>query len=197
MKVMKKIVIVILALVMALALGLSACGDADNGGKDVNNDSKPKVEITMKDGGTILLELDRDTAPKTVANFLKLVDEGFYDGLTFHRVIPDFMIQGGDPDGTGMGGSDETVEGEFSQNGVENNISHVRGVISMARSKDPNSASSQFFITNANYPSLDGSYAAFGTVIEGMDVVDKISEVDTDENDKPLMPVVIETIKVI
>jgi peptidyl-prolyl cis-trans isomerase B (cyclophilin B) len=197
MKKMNKKVIVILALVMAAALVLSACGK-DKGGSAVNNDPKPKVEITMEDGGKILLELDREAAPKTVANFVKLVDEGFYDGLTFHRIIPGFMIQGGDPDGTGMGGSKDSVEGEFSANGVENNISHERGIISMARAQDPNSASSQFFITNADASrSLDGSYAAFGKVLEGMDVVDKISAVETDANDKPLTPVVIKTIKIV
>jgi peptidyl-prolyl cis-trans isomerase B (cyclophilin B) len=198
MKKMNKKVIVILALVMAAALVLSACGKDKEGGSAVNNDPNPKVEITMEDGGKILLELDRDAAPKTVANFVKLVNDGFYDGLTFHRIIPGFMIQGGDPDGTGMGGSKDSVEGEFSANGVENNISHERGIISMARAQDPNSASSQFFITNADASrSLDGSYAAFGKVLEGMDVVDKISAVETDANDKPLTPVVIKTIKIV
>jgi peptidyl-prolyl cis-trans isomerase B (cyclophilin B) len=195
MKKINKKAIVILALVMAATLMFSACG---KGGNEVNNDPNPKVEITMEDGGKILLELDREAAPKTVANFLKLVDEGFYDGLTFHRIIPGFMIQGGDPEGTGMGGSKDTVEGEFSANGIENNISHERGVISMARAQDPNSASSQFFITNADASrSLDGSYAAFGKVLKGMEEVDKISAVETDASDKPLTPVVIKTIKVV
>jgi peptidyl-prolyl cis-trans isomerase B (cyclophilin B) len=123
------------------------------------------------------------------------VDEGFYDGLTFHRIIPDFMIQGGDPDGTGMGGSDEQIKGEFSANGWDNPISHARGVISMARSGDPNSASSQFFITNTDADFLDGQYAAFGVVTSGMEVVDEISAVKTGANDMPDTPVVIKTIR--
>ncbi|MDR0357529.1 MAG: peptidylprolyl isomerase [Clostridiales Family XIII bacterium] len=155
----------------------------------------PKVEIVMKDGGKILLELDKTVAPKTTENFLKLVNEGFYDGLIFHRVIPDFMIQGGDPLGTGMGGSDTMIEGEFDENGISNSIEHVRGVISMARGNNPNSASSQFFITNADSPHLDGKYAAFGRVTDGMDVVDRISAVQTDASAKPLEDVVIETIR--
>jgi peptidyl-prolyl cis-trans isomerase B (cyclophilin B) len=160
-------------------------------------ETKPVVEITMQDGGKIDIELDPSAAPITVANFLKLVNDGFYDGLTFHRIIPGFMIQGGDPEGTGMGGASETIKGEFSSNGVDNSISHERGVISMARSQDPDSASSQFFITNADSTFLDGQYAAFGTVISGMDVVDKISGVETTgtPNDAPLTPVVIESIK--
>ncbi|GHU63832.1 peptidyl-prolyl cis-trans isomerase [Clostridia bacterium] len=155
------------------------------------------VEITMENGGVIVLELDAEVAPITVANFLKLVKEGFYDGLTFHRIIPGFMIQGGDPKGTGMGGSDEQIKGEFSGNGVSNPISHVRGVISMARSQNPNSASSQFFITNTDAIFLDGQYAAFGTVVSGLETVDEISAVPTDGNDYPKEPVVIKTIKVI
>ena len=130
----------------------------------------------MKDYGTIEVELDGDTAPITVANFIKLVNEKFYDGLTFHRIMSGFMIQGGDPLGNGTGGSDETIKGEFSSNGVENNISHKRGVISMARSSDPDSASSQFFIMHQDSTYLDGEYAAFGKVTKGMKVVDKICE---------------------
>lgn len=162
---------------------------------------KHHVEIQVKNYGTIKVELDGDTAPITVANFLKLAGSGFYDGLTFHRIIDGFMIQGGDPKGNGTGGSDETIKGEFSSNGVENNISHVRGTISMARSMDPDSASSQFFIMQSDTPSLDGQYAGFGTVTEGMEIVDQICK-DTpvqDNNgtvsasDQP----VIESIKVI
>ncbi len=130
----------------------------------------------MKDYGTIKVELDADTAPISVSNFIKLAKDGFYDGLTFHRIISGFMIQGGDPSGNGTGGSDETIKGEFSANGVENGISHVRGVISMARSQNYDSASSQFFIMHADAPSLDGQYAAFGKVTEGMEIVDKICE---------------------
>lgn len=134
------------------------------------------VEIEVQDYGTIKLELDADTAPISVTNFIRLADDGFYDGLTFHRIISGFMIQGGDPKGNGTGGSDHTIKGEFSENGVENDISHVRGVISMARSNDPDSASSQFFIVHEDSLFLDGNYAAFGHVTEGMDVVDKICE---------------------
>ena len=156
---------------------------------------KTVIEITMENGGKIDIELDPAAAPITVANFLKLVDDDFYDGLTFHRIISGFMIQGGDPLGTGTGGSDEKIKGEFANNGWDNPISHKRGVISMARSSDPNSASSQFFITNADAYSLDGQYAAFGYVISGMDVVDEISAVPTDASDRPLEPVVIKTIR--
>ena len=134
------------------------------------------VEIEVQDYGTIVLELDADTAPVSVTNFIRLAREGFYDGLTFHRIISGFMIQGGDPKGNGTGGSDQTIKGEFSENGVENDISHVRGVISMARSKAPDSASSQFFIVHEDSLFLDGNYAAFGHVTEGMEVVDKICE---------------------
>lgn len=134
------------------------------------------AEIEVKDYGTITLELDADTAPISVTNFIRLAEDGFYDGLTFHRIISGFMIQGGDPKGNGTGGSDQTIKGEFSENGVENDISHVRGVISMARSNDPDSASSQFFIVHEDSLFLDGNYAAFGHVTEGMDVVDKICE---------------------
>lgn len=135
----------------------------------------PKVKITVKDYGEIYLTLNDEQAPITVANFVKLVKEGFYDGLTFHRIIKGFMIQGGDPEGTGAGGSDETIKGEFLYNGVENYISHKRGVISMARSSEPDSASSQFFICDADSPHLDGQYAAFGAVTNGMEVVDAIA----------------------
>ncbi|MBQ2278819.1 MAG: peptidylprolyl isomerase, partial [Clostridia bacterium] len=135
------------------------------------------VQIEMDNGGIIKLELYPDIAPITVANFEKLVKEGFYDGLIFHRVIKNFMIQGGDPTGTGMGGAKETIKGEFASNGVTNTLSHTRGVISMARSQKKDSASSQFFICHADAKYLDGDYAAFGKVIEGMDVVDEIANV--------------------
>lgn len=134
------------------------------------------AQIIVKDYGEIQVELDADTAPITVTNFVKLAQDGFYDGLTFHRIMDGFMIQGGDPLGNGRGGSDEEIKGEFSNNGVENDISHTRGVISMARAMDPDSASSQFFIVHEDSPSLDGDYAGFGHVTEGMDVVDKICE---------------------
>lgn len=134
------------------------------------------VEIDIKDYGKISVELDADTAPITVTNFIKLAEDGFYDGLTFHRIISGFMIQGGDPMGTGLGGSDETIKGEFSNNGVKNDISHTRGTISMARSAEPDSASSQFFIVHQDSPHLDGDYAAFGHVTDGIEVVDDICE---------------------
>lgn len=134
------------------------------------------VTIDVQDYGTISLELDADTAPISVTNFINLANEGFYDGLTFHRIISGFMIQGGDPNGNGTGGSEKTIKGEFSANGVENDISHVRGVISMARANDPDSGSSQFFIVHEDSTFLDGQYASFGHVTDGMDVVDAICE---------------------
>ncbi len=152
------------------------------------------IVIEMHDGGTIKIELNEKAAPITCANFKKLVNEHFYDGLIFHRVIKDFMIQGGDPTGTGMGGSKETIKGEFASNGVSNPLKHTRGTISMARSQDPNSASSQFFIVHKDSLYLDGNYAAFGTVVEGMETVDKIASVQTDYRDKPLFEQKIKTI---
>ena len=147
---------------------------------------KHHVEISVEDFGVMEVELDADSAPITVTNFCKLANEGFYDGLTFHRIISGFMVQGGDPDGNGMGGSDETIKGEFSDNGVENTLSHTRGAISMARSQNMNSASSQFFIVHEDSTYLDGSYAVFGYVTEGIEVVDALAEYaetkDTDSN---------------
>ena len=162
---------------------------------------KHHIEITVKDYGTISVELDGDAAPITVENFLKLAGDGFYDGLTFHRIISGFMIQGGDPLGNGTGGSDENIKGEFSQNGVENNLSHTRGAISMARSRAMDSASSQFFIVHEDSTYLDGQYACFGYVTEGIEVVDAICEDTpvTDNNgtvEKANQPV-IESVKVI
>lgn len=146
------------------------------------------IVIEMNDGGIIKLQLDETAAPITVANFKKLVSQKFYDGLIFHRVIKGFMIQGGDPTGTGMGGSTEKIKGEFLENGINNPLKHNRGVISMARSQDANSASSQFFIMHHDSPHLDGSYAAFGKVVEGLEVVDKIANCQTDWRDKPIKP---------
>ena len=143
------------------------------------------VIIEMENGGKIEIELYRDVAPKTVENFEALVTAGFYDGLIFHRVIPGFMIQGGDPLGNGMGGAEKKIKGEFAANGWNNTLKHERGVISMARAFDPNSASSQFFIMHANAPHLDGQYAAFGKVVSGMEVVDEIASIPTDYSDKP------------
>ena len=155
------------------------------------------IEITMENGGTIRIELDKTAAPITVENFEKLAAKGFYDGLTFHRVIPGFMIQGGCPQGTGMGGPGYTIQGEFASNGVANPIRHTRGVISMACAQDPNSAGSQFFIMHADAPHLDGDYAAFGHVVEGMEVVDEIAAVTTDFRDMPRTPVVMKTVRVV
>ena len=159
------------------------------------------VEIKVKDYGTIDVQLDADTAPITVTNFIKLVQENFYDGLTFHRIMDGFMIQGGDPLGNGTGGSDQTIKGEFKNNKVENNISHKRGVISMARSSDPDSASSQFFIVQTDSTFLDGDYAAFGEVTSGMDVVDAICKEAKPTDDNGTIPAdqqpVIEYIKVL
>jgi peptidyl-prolyl cis-trans isomerase B (cyclophilin B) len=143
---------------------------------------KHHIEIDVKDYGIIKCELDADVAPITVTNFIDLANSGFYNGLTFHRIINGFMIQGGDPKGNGTGGSSSTIKGEFSKNGVKNNISHVRGTISMARSNDYNSASSQFFIMQKDNTSLDGLYAAFGSVTEGMDIVDKIAKVKVEDD---------------
>lgn len=156
----------------------------------------PRVIIEMENGKKMTVELYPKEAPITVANFLKLVNDGFYNGLIFHRVISGFMIQGGDPLGTGYGGSENSIKGEFRANGVNNTIRHTRGVISMARSQSPNSASSQFFIMHKDAPYLDGQYAAFGKVVEGIDVVDEIASVETDYNDMPLMPQKIKTITV-
>ena len=155
------------------------------------------IEITMENGKVIQVELDAAAAPLTVENFTKLANEGFYDGLTFHRIIPGFMIQGGCPDGTGMGGPGYGLKGEFAQNGVDNPIRHTRGVISMARSGMPNSAGSQFFIMHQDAPHLDGSYAAFGHVVNGLDVVDEIAAVETSASDKPKTPVVMKTVRVV
>ena len=162
----------------------SAADETSDGAADTADTSKDgelltglhHVTIDVQDYGTISLELDADTAPISVTNFINLANEGFYDGLTFHRIISGFMIQGGDPNGNGTGGSEKTIKGEFSANGVENDISHVRGVISMARANDPDSGSSQFFIVHEDSTFLDGQYAAFGHVTDGMDVVDAICE---------------------
>ena len=190
----KRLVSMMLAVIMVLML--VACGD-----KEESSSGKHHVEITVKDYGSISVELDGDVAPITVENFLKLAGDGFYDGLTFHRIMSGFMIQGGDPLGNGFGGSDKTIKGEFSGNGVENNLSHTRGAISMARSKANDSASSQFFIVHEDSVFLDGEYACFGYVTEGMEVVDAICGAVpvTDDNgteEKENQPV-IESIKVL
>ncbi len=148
--------------------------------------SNPIVTIEMESGNVIRVELYPEVAPNTVNNFISLVNQGFYDGTIFHRVIPGFMIQGGDPTGTGMGGPDYSIKGEFAANGVKNNLKHARGVISMARAMSPNSAGSQFFIMVEDAPHLDGQYAAFGKVLEGMEEADRIVSVRTNYSDKPL-----------
>jgi len=211
---MRKIASVLLAM-MLVVFGVTGCGKNTAGtsttdiGSVGNSDAgssegvdsgilkgKFYAEIDIKDYGVIKVELDADSAPETVSNFVKLVNEGFYDGLTFHRIIEGFMMQGGDPLGNGTGGSDETIKGEFSENGVRNDISHERGTLSMARSADPDSGSSQFFIVHQDSTYLDGQYAGFGKVLEGMEVVDKIcSEVPVkDDNgtvDVEYQPVIV------
>ena len=195
-KKLKKMIIPMIIIVVT-SLVFCACSKKDEEVPEITTDTV-NVEITMEDGGVIELELDNAVAPITVQNFVGLAEQGFYDGLTFHRIIPGFMIQGGDPEGTGEGGSGKTIKGEFELNGVENSISHTEGIISMARKpNDMDSASSQFFITNEISTFLDGEYAAFGRVVAGMNVVQDISSVETDGNDKPLKDVVIESIKVI
>ena len=175
----KKLIFIFGAVFVLIGIGLAYVAST-SGSSGAPETDEPRLtgkhiaEITVRDYGTITVELDGDTAPITVANFVKLANEGFYDGLTFHRIISGFMIQGGCPEGTGRGGSDTEITGEFEQNGIKNDLKHTRGVISMARSKQPNSASSQFFICHADAPHLDGAYASFGIVTEGIEVVDAI-----------------------
>jgi len=191
---------IVFALLM-VAFVLTGCGAAKESEQSEGNKAKkteenvdysskvkenPIVTITMSNDEKIVIELEPSTAPNTVANFISLVKKGFYDGLIFHRVIPDFMIQGGDPSGNGTGGPDYSIEGEFSSNGFKNDLKHERGVISMARSQDPNSAGSQFFIMVNEASHLDGDYAAFGKVIKGMETVDAIVAAERDGADKPL-----------
>ena len=174
-----------LSISAALLVGtLAACGSKKDSASKSSGDN------------SFVITLYPDVAPITCENFEKLVKDGFYDGLKFHRVVEDFMAQGGDPKGDGTGGSTDTIKGEFSQNGVENTLSHTRGVVSMARSNDPDSASSQFFICYGDESFLDGQYAAFGKVTEGMDVVDEIASVQTDYNDKPMVPQVMKKVTI-
>lgn len=191
MKIRKIISLLLAAVMLSSLLVMTSCASKD----------PVKVAITVKDYGTMTLELYPDVAPKTVENFLKYVDDGYYSGLTFHRIYSGFMIQGGDPNGDGTGtGKFGNIEGEFSSNGVENNISHVRGVISMARATDPDSASSQFFICHEDSTFLDGEYAAFGKVIDGYDVLDAIASAEVTANEytgelsTPVNPPVIESV---
>ena len=157
---------------------------------------KPIVTITMENGDVMKAELYPDIAPNTVNNFISLIKKGFYNGLIFHRVIKGFMLQGGDPEGTGMGGPDYSIKGEFSSNGFTNNLKHTKGVLSMARTMMPDSAGSQFFLMHKTSPHLDGEYAAFGKVMEGLDIIDKIAEVETDYSDRPLEDQVIKSMSV-
>lgn len=193
---MKRTLLVMLALVLLLA---SCSNDTESSETSTGETASeyPQVRITMEDDAVIELELYPEIAPLTVENFIKLVEEGFYDGLIFHRVIPDFMIQGGDPQGTGMGGPGYGIKGEFSSNGVENNLKHERGVLSMARSQDYDSAGSQFFIMHKDSPFLDGEYAAFGKVISGIEVVDNIVNAERDSMDKPLTDQVMKSVEMI
>ena len=160
------------------------------------SNQNPIVTFTMENGDVMKAELYPDVAPNTVNNFISLVKKGFYDGLIFHRVIAGFMIQGGDPEGSGMGGPGYSIKGEFNYNGVENNLKHPRGVLSMARAQHPDSAGSQFFIMHADAPHLDGQYAAFGKLVEGEDVLDSIASIDTDWSDRPRTPQVMKTVTV-
>ena len=160
------------------------------------SNQNPIVTFTMENGDVMKAELYPDVAPNTVNNFISPVKKGFYDGLIFHRVIAGFMIQGGDPEGSGMGGPGYSIKGEFNYNGVENNLKHSRGVLSMARAQHPDSAGSQFFIMHADAPHLDGQYAAFGKLVEGEDVLDSIASIDTDWSDRPRTPQVMKTVTV-
>lgn len=185
---MKQIGLIVVLMITAV---LAACGNEQKEATKINTEyakdvkENPVVTITMANNKKIVMELYPKIAPNTVANFISLVKAGKYDGLTFHRVIPEFMIQGGDPEGNGQGGPGYTIDGEFSENDFDNTLKHERGIVSMARASDPNSAGSQFFIMVADNAQLDGKYAAFGKVIKGMDTVDAIVNVSTDANDKP------------
>lgn len=187
-----------LASILAGALALVGCSSNANNVGEVRTPPKelPVATIEFKDFGSVEVELYPHIAPNTVNNFISLANSGFYDGLTFHRIIKDFMIQGGDPDGTGMGGPGYSIKGEFTSNKFKNDLAHTEGVISMARSQSKNSAGSQFFIVTKDASHLDGQYASFGKVISGMDIIHEIESVETDSNDKPIKDVIIESIKV-
>lgn len=186
----------ILASLLVGALALVGC--SNNTVDEVRTPPKelPVATIVFKDYGTVEAELYPHIAPNTVNNFISLANSGFYDNLTFHRIIKDFMIQGGDPEGTGMGGPGYSIKGEFTENKFKNDLKHTEGVLSMARSQNKDSAGSQFFIMTKDTPSLDGKYASFGKVISGMDIIHEIENVETDVNDKPVKDVVIESIKI-
>ena len=196
---LKKIGIILMSALLCSTL-LCGCFGRGSGKSEENGsaDQQPqKVQVTMESGESFIIQTEPQYAPETCKNFIKLVNDGFYDGLTFHRVIDNFVAQGGDPKGNGTGGSSEKIHGEFSKNGFEQNtLSHTRGVVSMARSSDPDSASSQFFICYADVTSLDGEYAAFGKVIEGMETVDGFLKIPRDKSGKPETPIVIKEMKV-
>ncbi|HSQ89005.1 peptidylprolyl isomerase [Romboutsia sp.] len=187
-----------LASLLAGTLALVGCSSNKTVVDEVRTPPKelPIATIVFKDFGTVEAELYPHVAPNTVNNFISLANSGFYDGLTFHRIIKDFMIQGGDPDGTGTGGPGYSIKGEFTKNKFKNDLSHTEGVLSMARSQQKNSAGSQFFIVTKDAPHLDGQYASFGKVINGMDIVHKIENIETGKNDAPIEKVIIESIKV-
>ena len=202
---MKKRFWILFVSIFAVCFVLAACGEEtteeaastfDNPNYPADVSDNPVATITMEDGQQIVIELEPKIAANTVANFIALAQDGFYDGLIFHRVISGFMIQGGDPDGNGTGGPDYSIAGEFTSNGFDNTLSHERGVISMARSQHPDSAGSQFFIMHENAPHLDGEYAAFGRVTEGLDVVDAVAAVETEGSDKPKKDQVMKSITV-
>ncbi|MDY3207510.1 peptidylprolyl isomerase [Clostridium baratii] len=200
--------ITILAISAVLSISIVGCSNSKSNEKVKEDNTKkqteekidekdlPEVTIKVKDYGTMKGVLYPNKAPNTVNNFIALANSGFYDNLTFHRVIKDFMIQGGDPEGTGTGGPGYSIKGEFSSNGFDNDLKHTEGVLSMARARDKDSGGSQFFIMTKDSPHLDGDYAAFGKITEGLDVLHKIEDVKTDSNDKPLNEVKIESIKV-
>ena len=191
---MFKKIIKLSTLVVCMMLGVVGCADSSDPALTENT----QVKVEMDDGSYFVIEVYPQYAPKTVANFVELVNSGFYNGLTFHRIVPGFVIQGGCPEGNGMGGSGKNIKGEFLSNGYEKNtLSHTKGIVSMARAQDPNSASSQFFVCLDDATFLDGDYAAFGKVIEGMDTVEAIAKERTDMYDKPLTPVVMKNVSVI
>ena len=190
-------IVVVCAIVAALVVaGILILPGLFQKGYTPDNETDPIATITLQNGKKIIAELYPDKAPNTVANFVELAQSGFYDGVIFHRVIPGFMIQGGDPKGVGIGGPGYCIRGEFSANGFKNDLKHDRGVLSMARTMAPNSAGSQFFIMHEDSPHLDGQYASFGKLIEGIEVVDKICSVRTDYNDKPRIPQVMKKVTV-
>lgn len=193
----KRIKTIFLSALTISALTLVGCSSSTKNTESTKaNGELPTATISIKDFGDVEVELYPELAPNTVNNFISLANDGFYDGTTFHRVIKDFMIQGGDPEGTGMGGPGYSIKGEFTSNGFENNLAHTEGVLSMARSYLPDSAGSQFFIMTGTSPHLDGEYAAFGKVTNGIDIVHKVENTETDSSDKPINTVTIESIKV-